>query len=104
MRGRQQLANLRSRPPNMNQESKNQSSRVGSSQSWRALVDNPWIVLFLLFFVMAILAIPLVWMSRAFSKSAKILLSVVAVGYTGFLFWLTWLVLHWSWTRIIEVL
>lgn len=103
MRGRQQLATLSSRPPNMNQESENHTSRQNSQQSWRGLVDNPWIVLFLLFFVMAILALPLVWMSRAFSKPIKILLSVVAVGYTGLLFWLTWQVLLWSWTRIIDV-
>ena len=100
MKGIQQLAVLRSLLPNMNQESKKHTIKEGSQQSWRALVDNPWIVLFLLFFVMAILAIPLLWMSRAFSMSSKILLSMVAIGYTGLLFWLTWLVLYWAWLRI----
>jgi hypothetical protein len=71
---------------------------------WRELVDNRWLVLGMLFFVMAILGLPLLWMSRAFSRPTKVVLSIVVVLYTGMLFYLCWLVMVWSYTRIADSL
>ena len=64
------------------------------------LIDNPWVVLVLLFFVMAILGLPVLWKSRGFSTLAKIVLSVVVTLYTAFLFWLVWLICVWCWSII----
>lgn len=64
------------------------------------LIHNPWVILGLLFLVMAILGLPLLWMSRGFSPAAKVVLSIVVTLYTAVLFWLTWLVLYWSYWRV----
>ena len=63
-------------------------------------IDNPWVVLILLFFVMAILGLPVLWKSRGFSLPAKLGLSIVVTLYTGLLFWLVWLVFVWCWSVV----
>jgi hypothetical protein len=70
----------------------------------RALLDNPWFVLVLLFFVMAILGLPVLWISRGFSVAAKIVLSVLVALYTALLFWLTWLIIAWSYASMMRSL
>jgi len=69
----------------------------------RAL-DNPWVVLALVFFVFAILGIPLIWISKGFSTWAKVALSVVVTLYTAALLWGFWLIMQWSYQRVIEAL
>lgn len=68
--------------------------------AWRNAVDNPWLVLALLFLVMAILGLPILWMSRAFSTPMKVLLSVIVTLYTVALIGCTGAVLWWSWNTI----
>lgn len=79
------------------------STQTSTSSIW-SLVDNPWIVLFLLFFVMAILGLPVLWKSRGFSTLSKLVLSVVVTLYTALLFWLFWLILVWCYTEITRAL
>ena len=67
----------------------------------RAL-DNPWIVLALLFFVFAGIGIPLIWMSKAFSTWLKVVLTIVVTLYTGILLWIVWLILLWSYGNYTE--
>ena len=55
-----------------------------------------------LFFVMAILGLPVLWKSRGFSVLWKLVLSVVVTLYTALLFWLVWLICVWSFNRIYE--
>ena len=50
-------------------------------------LDRPWVILSLLFFVMAILGLPILWQSRAFGTWAKIGLSIVVTLYTLAWFW-----------------
>ena len=70
----------------------------------RALLDNRWFVLVLLFFVMAVLGLPVLWISRGFSVAAKIVLSVVVTLYTAVLLWLTWLIIAWSYASVMRSL
>lgn len=68
----------------------------------RELIDNPWLILGMLFLVTAALGLPLLWISRGFSPVAKVAWSLVVLLYTALLFWLVWLVLVWSYGRIMS--
>ena len=72
--------------------------------AWQSLADDRWGLLGTLFFVTAVLGLPLLWKSRAFSPWAKWLLSLVVIAYTGLLFWLVGLVMQWSYHRVVESL
>jgi hypothetical protein len=67
----------------------------------RELLDNPWLIVGMLFLVTAALGLPLLWLSRGFSRPAKIALTFAVLLYTALLFWLVWLILLWSYGRII---
>ncbi len=69
-----------------------------------SLLDRPWVILCLLFFVTAILGLPLLWISRGFSRAGKIALSVIVTLYTALLMWGFWLVMSWCVSRIMESL
>jgi ribosomal protein L40E len=70
----------------------------------RSLLDRPWFILGLLFLVTAIFGLPLLWMSRGFSRPGKIVLSVAITLYTAALLWGFGLIMHWSVSRIIDSL
>jgi hypothetical protein len=74
------------------------------SPAWRRALDNPWLMLAMLFFVTAALGIPFLWMSRGFSTLAKIVLTIVVLAWTALILWAFWLVMVWSWTRISDAL
>lgn len=79
----------------------NQATPAPSTEpAWRSAIDNPWIVLGLLFFVMAICGLPILWLSRAFSTPMKALLSLVVTIYTLALFGCTAAVVWWSFTTL----
>ena len=79
-----------------------QPARIGDRIA-KAL-DNPWIVLGLLFFVFAILGVPLIWISRAFPTWGKVALTIAVTLYTGLILWGFWLIMAWSYNRIIDSL
>ena len=64
------------------------------------MIDNPYAVLAAVFFAMAILGIPLIWMCRAWSPATKAILTVVTLLYTILIFWLFWLIMVWVWGRL----
>jgi hypothetical protein len=70
--------------------------------SWREIVDNRVLLLSTLFFVTAALGIPFLWQSRAFTTTWKAILTIIVLAYTALLFWLFWLVLLWSYHRIVN--
>ena len=74
------------------------------SPAWRRALDNPWLMLAMLFFVTAALGIPFLWMSRGFSTLAKVVLTIVVLAWTALILWAFWLVMVWSWTRIADAL
>lgn len=70
----------------------------------REAVDNPWVVLALLFFVMGFLGLPILWASRGFSRTTKVWLSLVVIVYTLVLIGCTGAVIWWSYRSIQESL
>lgn len=86
-------------PPNQSLESAPQLTPL-----WRQALDNPWLMLVMLFFVTAALGIPFLWMSRGFSTPAKVILTIAVLLWTAVVFWLFWLVMVWSCTRVSDAL
>lgn len=68
------------------------------------LLDRPWVVLSLLFFVMAILGLPLLWKSRAFSLASKVLLSIIVTLYTLALFAGVGAICVWAYRRVVDAM
>jgi hypothetical protein len=61
-------------------------------------------MLAMLFFVTAALGLPFLWISRGFSTLSKIVLTIVVLAWTALALWLTWLVIVWSYTRVVDAL
>jgi len=74
------------------------------AQSWRDIIDNPWLMLAMLFLVTAALGLPFLWISRGFSTASKIILTIAVLAWTALVLWLFWLVMVWSYTRIVDAL
>ncbi|MCL4201956.1 MAG: hypothetical protein KJ000_05635 [Pirellulaceae bacterium] len=78
----------------------------GSTSTWmppsdnraalQSLLDHRGLLLLVLFGATAGLGLPLLWKSRVFSRSAKILLSIALCVYTALIFYLFWRVMSWS--------
>jgi hypothetical protein len=81
-----------------------QSHSATAPQSWREAIDNPWLMVVMLFLVTAALGLPFLWMSRGFSTLGKIVLTIAVLAWTALVFWLFWLVMVWSYTRIVNAL
>ena len=69
-----------------------------------AILGNPWIVVAILFLVTGALGIPLIWLCRAFSTRAKILLTFAVTIYTVLILWVFWLIMLWCYHRIVDAL
>ena len=59
----------------------------------RELVDSPWLVLGMLFFVTLFLGLPVLWLSRGFSPLSKVLWTVLLLVWTCVVFWLFYLLM-----------
>jgi predicted RNA-binding Zn-ribbon protein involved in translation (DUF1610 family) len=70
----------------------------------QGLLDHRGLLLLVLFGATAGLGIPLLWKSRVFSRSAKILLSIALCVYTALLFYLFWWIMNWSLASIRDAL
>lgn len=71
------------------------------SPAWRRALDNPWLMLVMLFFVTAAFGIPFLWLSRGFSTTAKVALTIVVLLYTVLILWaFTAFMIYW-WTNFI---
>ena len=71
-------------------------SPASGPPAWRQLLDNPWLMLAMLFFVTAALGLPFLWMSRGFSTFWKVVLTFVVLAWTALILWLFWLVMAWA--------
>lgn len=58
----------------------------------------------MLFFVTAALGLPLLWMSRGFSRGWKIVLTVLVLAWTALILWVFWLIMVWCYTQIADAL
>jgi hypothetical protein len=69
--------------------------------AWRRALDNPWLMLAMLFFVTAAFGIPFLWLSRGFSTTAKAVLTVVVLLYTVLILWAFVAFMIYWWTNFI---
>lgn len=53
-------------------------------------VENPWVVLGMLFFVLGPLALPMLWRSRRFNRIWKLVLTILVIVVTVVGLWLAW--------------
>ena len=87
-----------------NQMASDSAPNCDVSPAWRRALDNPWLMLGMLFFVTAALGLPFLWMSRGFTTLGKVVVTVVILAWTALILWAFWLVMVWSWTRISDAL
>jgi hypothetical protein len=69
------------------------------SQMRRAL-DNPWLMLGMLFGVTLFLGLPFLWISRGFSPLGKVVVTLLVLVWTVIVFACFFAVLVWCWQRI----
>ena len=69
--------------------------------SWREAIDNPRLMIAVLFFVTAATGLPFLWMSRGFSLTAKIVLTILVLLWTALVLWAFYLVMAWCIPRIL---
>jgi len=81
-----------------------ESIAASPKPSWRELIDNPWIMILVLFFVTAALGLPFLWISRGFSTFSKIVLTIAVLLWTALVLWVFWLIMVWCYTRIAEAI
>ena len=74
------------------------------AQTWRDIIDNPWLMIAMLFLVTAALGLPFLWISRGFSTLSKIVLTIAVLAWTALVLWLFWLVMLWCYGQIAEAL
>lgn len=68
------------------------------------LVDNRWFILGILFCVTLFLGFPVLWWSRAFSRPAKVAITILVCIETVFVFWAFYAIMLWCWQRISDSL
>lgn len=73
-------------------------------RSWREAIDNPWLMILMLFFVTAALGLPFLWISRGFSALSKFLLTIVVLLWTALVLWVFYLIMAWCIPRIMDSL
>lgn len=77
----------------MNEDDVKRGPDAPDARQATSSADHPWVVLACLFLAAGALGIPLIWVSRAFSRPVKILLTVLVTLYTALMLWILWLVL-----------
>jgi hypothetical protein len=69
---------------------------------WREIIDNPWLMILMLFFVTAALGLPFLWMSRGFSALGKVVMTIAVLLWTALVLWVFYLIMAWCIPRIME--
>jgi len=81
-------------------ETPSDPSPQDAQPAWRKAIDNPWLMLAILFFVTAFLGIPFLWMSRGFTTFWKVVITVAVLLWTALIFWVFWLIMVWCYVRV----
>jgi len=71
--------------------------------SQQKLIDNPWVILGLLFGVAAGFGLPFLWKSSGFSRYWKVVLSVIVIVYTILILWLIYLCCMYIWDSVSQL-
>lgn len=66
----------------------------------RRALDNPWLMLLMLFGVTLFLGLPFLWISRGFSTTGKIVVTLLVLVWTVIVFACFFAVVWWCWQRI----
>ncbi len=70
----------------------------------RRALDNPWLMLLMLFGVTRFIGLPFLWMSRGFSTTGKIVVTILTLLWTVIVFACFGAVVWWCWQRIYSAL
>jgi len=70
----------------------------------REALDNPWIILGLLFGVTLFLGLPLLWISRGFSTLGKVVVTIAVLLWSALILWVFWLIMLWCYVRLRDAL
>jgi hypothetical protein len=73
-----------------------------ATTSWREAIDNPQLMIAVLFLVTAATGLPFLWMSRGFSLTNKIILTILVLIWTVLVLCAFYLVMAWCIPRILE--
>jgi hypothetical protein len=79
----------------MNDQPTTATPKVHAEPLWRRALDNPWLMLGMLFFVTLFLGLPFLWMSRGFSTLGKIVVTLAVLAWTALVFWGFWVIMAW---------
>jgi hypothetical protein len=76
----------------MDQTTENNSATRSRTQ----IVDNPWLILAMLFFVTLFLGLPVLWISRGFSTASKVFVTIAVLVWSvifigGFIWFMVWI-------------
>lgn len=77
---------------------------VAVQSKWSGLLNNRPGILVLLFFVTGILGLPLLWLSDSFSRTEKIVWSIVVTLYTLLLLGATLAIGWWVYAQISQLI
>lgn len=76
--------------------------------AWRKALDNPWLMLAMLFFVTLFLGLPFLWISRGFSTLSKLAVTIAVLIWSALVLWAFWLVMAWAvpttWDALREIM
>lgn len=74
--------------------------RVKSQAKFTDMLENRWLMLLVLFGVTAALGIPFLWNAKSFSRTEKIVWSVIVSLYTILIFWIFFKIMYWCYDSI----
>ena len=72
----------------------------GNQSRWEAAKKSRGLMLLMLFGVTAALGLPILWLSKAFSRNEKIVWSIIVSVYTVIILWIFFQIMSWSYGRI----
>ena len=85
----------------MSEHSGNSAATPPSQASaLRKMVDNPWLVLGMLFFVTLFLGLPALWLSRGFTPLSKVIWTILVLLWTGVVFWVFYLIMYFCYVQL----
>jgi hypothetical protein len=84
----------------MNQLPDRQPAQPEVPPAWRKALDNPALMLAMLFLVTAALGLPFLWMSHGFTTFWKVVVSIAVILWTALVLWVFWLIMVWCYVRV----
>jgi hypothetical protein len=80
------------------------SKPIAPRNRTESLLDNRWAVLAAIFFALMFLGLPLLWRCPNFSKTEKVVWTIIVLIYSTIIIWGFIAIMTWSYSRIAETL